>query len=126
MTRVRRLLPFAVALLAVSVVWFFSHSFSAAAQTAPASVAIPASDTDGDGLSDYAELHKYFTDPRKVNSAGSSKPDSDWEQRKEFTYTITSVPEIAKPFNPADMNDDDQDARVRVAKEGSVEKDKQR
>lgn len=112
MTRVRRFLPFAIPLLAVSAGSFFNQSFSATAQTTPAGAAIPEADTDNDGLSDYAELHKYFTDPRKANSAGSSKPDSDWERRKEFTYTITSVLKIAKPLNPADMNDDYQDARV--------------
>ena len=62
-------------------------------------------DSDGDGLSDYAELHKYFTDPHKANSAGD---------RKEFTYTITSVLQIAKPFNLADMNDDYQDGGSRL------------
>src|SRR5215813_1991178 len=120
MTSERQLLSFAIGLLAVSAGWFFSHSFSVAAQTASARVAIPEPDTDGDGLSDYAELHKYFTDPRKANSAGSTKPDGDWKQRKEFTYTITSVLEIAKPFNPADMNDEYQDARVLFEDENSA------
>jgi hypothetical protein len=32
--------------------------------------------------------------------------------RKEFTYTITSVMQIARPFNVADMTDDYQDARL--------------
>lgn len=27
-------------------------------------------DTDGDGLSDFAERHKYFTDPTKTDSDG--------------------------------------------------------
>src|SRR5258708_20983272 len=60
-------------------------------------------DSDGDGLSDYAALHKYFTDPHKANPPG---------ERTEFPYTITSVLQIAKPFNLADMNDDYQDARM--------------
>src|SRR5258708_6737819 len=68
-------------------------------------------DSDGDGLSDYAELHKYFTDPHKANSAG---------ERKEFTYTITSVLQIAKPFHLADMNDDYQDARMLSEDEDSM------
>ena len=72
MSRLTRLLPLAIAVLGVSGAWFFSHSFSAAAQTVPASVAIPETDSDGDGLSDYAERHKYFTDPHKARSAGSS------------------------------------------------------
>jgi hypothetical protein len=31
---------------------------------------------------------------------------------KEHSYTITSVIQVVQPFNPADMNDDFQDARV--------------
>lgn len=77
-------------------------------------------DTDGDGLSDYAEVHKYCTDPHRANSAGTSKPDGDWDQRKEFTYTITSVLRLAKPYRLADMNDDYQDARVLAEDADSV------
>jgi hypothetical protein len=48
-----------------------------------------------DEISDYAKAHKYFGD-----------------DRKEFTYTITSVMQFAKPFDVADMTDDYQDARL--------------
>jgi transglutaminase-like putative cysteine protease len=95
MTRILRLFLVVIGLAGVSAAWFF--------QARPAET-----DSDGDGLSDYAELHKYFTDPHKATPA---------EQRKEFTYTITSVLQIAKPFNAADMNDDYQDARV-LSEEG--------
>jgi hypothetical protein len=44
---------------------------------------------------DYAKVHKYLGD-----------------DRKEFTYTITSVMQFAKPFDLADMTDDYQDARL--------------
>ena len=37
---------------------------------------------------------------------------SDRRPRKEDSYTITSVIQVLKPVNPADMNDDFQDARV--------------
>lgn len=69
-------------------------------------------DSDGDGLSDYAEIHKYGTDPHKRDTAGKGVSDSDWDQRKEFTYTITSVLRVLKPCNPAVMSDDYQDVRV--------------
>jgi len=36
-----------------------------------------ASDTDGDGLSDYDEYCKYRTDPMKIDSDGDGKPDGD-------------------------------------------------
>src|SRR5262245_28385191 len=38
-------------------------------------------DTDGDGLSDFHETHKYRTDPRKKDTAGQGVPDGDWQQR---------------------------------------------
>jgi len=46
-------------------------------------------------ISDYAKVHKY----------GGDDP-------KEFTYTITSLMQLAKPIDVADMNDDYQDARL--------------
>jgi hypothetical protein len=49
----------------------------------------------GEGISDYAKAHKYLG-----------------ADRKEFTYTITSVMQFAKPFDVADMTDDYQDARL--------------
>lgn len=63
-----------------------------------------------DKLTEYAKAHKYSIDPQRVNAA---KPGvSSEDQRKEFTYTITSVMRIGKPFNLADMTDDYQDARL--------------
>ncbi len=87
----------------------------AVAQTASA----PDADTDHDRLSDYAELHKYCTDPHKASTAGGIA-DGDWDQRKEFTYTITSVLQLAKPYRIADMNDDYQDARLISEEEDSA------
>jgi hypothetical protein len=63
--------------------------FTVAAQTATTPTPADA-DSDGDGLSDCGEAHKYFTHPHKAVTTGA-KPDGDWEQHKEFTYTITSV-----------------------------------
>ncbi len=72
----------------------------------------PVADTDGDGLSNFQEIHKYFTDPNKKDTAGKGIADGQGDQRREFTYTITSTLKILKPCRPADMNDDYQDVRV--------------
>jgi hypothetical protein len=57
----------------------------------------------GEQISDYARAHKYFgNDP------------------KNFTYTITSVMQFAKPFDVADMTDDYQDARLIAQDEDSA------
>ena len=54
-------------------------------------------------ISDYARTHKYFGD-----------------DPKEFTYTITSVMQFAKPFDVADMTDDYQDAHLISQDEDSA------
>ena len=46
-----------------------------------------------------------------VGSLGR-KPPAQRHPPKEDTYTITSVLQLLQPVNPADMNDDFQDARV--------------
>ena len=69
-------------------------------------------DTDGDGLSDYHETHKYLTDPKKVDSDDDGTPDGDWNERREFQYTVRSVVHVMKPVTPDFLNDDYQDVRV--------------
>ena len=86
-------------------------AFTVALLAAAQNVSLPDPDTDRDGLSDFAEAHKYGSDPYQAATADAI-PDGGWEQRKEFTYTITSVLQIAKPYNIADMDDDYQDARL--------------
>lgn len=78
---------------------------------ATASAADP--DRDGDGLSDFHEIHKYRTDPARKDTAGTGTPDGDWRQRREFTYSVRAVIRIMRPYNLAAMNDDYQDVRVR-------------
>ncbi|MDR3702811.1 MAG: transglutaminase domain-containing protein [Candidatus Sulfopaludibacter sp.] len=56
-----------------------------------------------EGISGYAKAHKYLGD-----------------DRKEFTYTITSVMQIAKPYDLADMTDDYQDARILAQDQDSA------
>jgi Transglutaminase-like superfamily len=69
-------------------------------------------DTDGDGLSDFHELHKYRTDPSKKDSAGKGAPDDDQEQRREFTYSVRALIRVMPPYNLAALSDDYQDVRV--------------
>lgn len=59
-------------------------------------------DTDGDGLTDFAELHKYLTNPRV--------PDAS--ERYAHSYSIVDTIEIVKPIDLVAMNDDYQDARL--------------
>jgi len=68
-------------------------------------------DSDGDGLEDYLEFCKYKTDPTKKDSDGDGIPDSDWEERREFTYTIAAKMMLLEPFDIETMNDQFQDVR---------------
>lgn len=72
----------------------------------------PPNDTDRDGLSDFQEIHKYFTDPEKADSDGDGVKDSDWNERREYTYTVRCVMLILPPCNLETMNDDYQDFRL--------------
>jgi hypothetical protein len=69
-------------------------------------------DSDGDGLSDFQELHKYNTDPHKKDTAGAGISDGDWKGRREYAYSVRTVLRIMPPFNLQAMNDDYQDARL--------------
>jgi hypothetical protein len=68
-------------------------------------------DTDHDGLSDYDEYCKYRTDPAKTDSDSDGNPDGDWNERREYTYSIRAVCEIRPPNDASLMNDLYQDAR---------------
>jgi len=67
-------------------------------------------DTDGDGLSDYHEYCKYRTDPTKQDSDGDGKPDGDWQERREYTYSMRAICEIRPPSSLQVINDLYQDA----------------
>ncbi len=78
-------------------------------------------DSDGDGLSDFQEIHKYRTDPGKFSTARDGVSDGDWQRRREFTYTIRSIVKVMPPVNPDCLNDDYQDARVLSQNDHFVE-----
>jgi RNA polymerase sigma factor (sigma-70 family) len=75
-------------------------------------------DSDGDGLPDFQEAHKYRTDPRKRDTAGAGTPDGDWGARRQHTYSVRAVLRVLAPYNKAAFNDDYQDARVLAEKDG--------
>ncbi len=68
-------------------------------------------DTDRDGLSDYDEYCKYRTDPTKADTDGDGIPDGDWNERREYTYSIRALCEIRPPNEVGLMTDLYQDAR---------------
>ena len=69
-------------------------------------------DTDADTLTDYEEYCKYRTNPTLADSDGDGTPDTDWNERREYTYSIRSVIELKPPWNIKAMNDLFQDARL--------------
>ena len=78
------------------------------------------SDTDGDGLSDYDEHCKYRTDPTKKDSDGDGQPDGDWQERREYVYSIRAICEIRSPSSLEMINDLYQDARL-VEKQATLD-----
>jgi hypothetical protein len=78
-------------------------------------------DSDGDGLVDFHEIHKYCTDPGKKDSAGSGIMDGDWRQRREFSYSVRAVMRVMPPYNLKALNDDYQDVRVLAETKDYVE-----
>src|SRR5437016_5925125 len=78
-------------------------------------------DTDGDGLPDFQEIHKYGSDSSKKGTASTGVPDADWKQRREFTYSVRAVLRVMPPYNLKAVNDDYQDARVLAETKDYVE-----
>jgi len=89
------------------------------AGAAPAQTADP--DRDRDGLSDFHELHKHFTDPRKADSDGDGVPDGDWEERREYAYTVRTIVQVLPPVTRDVLCDDYQDARILEERPDYVE-----
>ncbi len=73
-------------------------------------------DTDGDSLSDYDEYCKYRTDPANKDSDGDGTPDADWNERREYAYSIRAICEIRSPCQVEMLSDLYQDARATEQK----------
>ena len=69
-------------------------------------------DTDADSLSDYLETIKYKTNPLLKDSDKDGRPDSYWNERREYAYTVRVLLLLRPPFDPVTMNDDYQDVRL--------------
>jgi hypothetical protein len=69
-------------------------------------------DSDGDGLSDFQEAHKYGTDPQRKVSSNDGVADSESNQRREFTHSVRAVVRVMPQYNIEQMSDDYQDVRV--------------
>ena len=78
-------------------------------------------DSDRDGLSDFAEVHKYGTDPKSKDSDRDGIPDGDWHERREYAYVVRTVLHVLKPVTPEYLNDDFQDVRVLSESEDRFE-----
>ncbi len=81
----------------------------------------PSLDSDGDGLSDFQEKYKYYTDSNKADSDGDGIPDGDWDERKEYTYTLKAKLQITGPWDINSMNNDYQDTRIIAEKKDYME-----
>ena len=79
-------------------------------------------DTDEDGLTDYEEYCKYQTDPTLADSDGDGTPDAEWNERREYTYSIRAVLELKPPWNIEAMNDLFQDTQPMESNQSNYQK----
>lgn len=69
-------------------------------------------DTDGDSLTDYAEAVKHRTNPLEADSDGDGIVDSNWDERREYAYSVYTRLLIREPFIIETMTDTYQDVRI--------------
>ncbi|MFA7000995.1 MAG: filamentous hemagglutinin N-terminal domain-containing protein, partial [Candidatus Omnitrophota bacterium] len=67
-------------------------------------------DTDDDNLSDYEEYLKYRTNPNSDDSDSDGTNDDDWDERREYVYTINVQGKTLLRADIDAMNDFFQDA----------------
>ncbi len=56
-------------------------------------------DYDGDGLTDYYEIYRNFSDPSNKDSDHDGILDGDWHERTEYTYTIKAEIRLIEPYD---------------------------
>lgn len=69
-------------------------------------------DSDKDGLSDYDEIFKYKTNPNSRDSDNDGVDDSDWNERREYTYSISFKTKIFNIYDEKDMSTGFQDYKI--------------
>jgi len=69
-------------------------------------------DSDNDGLPDLVEQYATFTDPQKADTDEDGLLDGEWDERREFTYTVRVELELLSPIDVAQMNTRQQHARL--------------
>ncbi|MCH4889328.1 S-layer homology domain-containing protein [Acidaminobacter sp. JC074] len=56
-------------------------------------------DYDKDGISDYYEIYRNFTDPVLADTDGDGLLDGDWLERTEYTYVIKLQVRLLAPYD---------------------------
>lgn len=69
-------------------------------------------DTDNDNLTDFQELHKYLTNPDLADSDSDGIQDGDWNERREYTYSLSSTLSLVPTTDISLLNNNVQDAMV--------------
>ncbi len=84
----------------------------ATATPLPTPTLVPSEDYDGDSLTNIDEMEKYLTNPYEKDSDGDGIFDDDWNEKREYVYSVFLLVKLRQPFDVDAMNDSFQDTRV--------------